>query len=47
MGTSFLSLSCIEEEDRCVICNKTFERKDNIHCFGVNDWPKFKEYAEK
>ena len=43
----FLSLSSIEEEDKCHICNKTFGRKDEIHCFGVNDWPKFKEHAEK
>ena len=46
-SSSFLSLSSIEEEDKCFICNKTFRRKDKIHCFGVNGWPKFKEQAEK
>ena len=46
-SSSFLSLSSIEEEDKCLICNKPFGRKDKIHCFGVNGWPKFKEQAEK
>ena len=45
--SSFLSLSSIEEEGKCLIFNKTFGRKDKIHCFGVNGWPKFKEQAEK
>ena len=46
---SFLSLSSIERGrlEECLICNKTFGRKDKIHCFGVNGWPKFKELAEK
>ena len=43
----FLSLSNIEGENKCLICNKTFRRKDKIQCFGVNGWPKFKEEAEK
>ena len=34
-SSSFLCLSRIEEEDKCLICNKTFGRKDKIHCFGV------------
>ena len=46
-SSSFLNLSSIEEEDKCLICNKTFRRKDKIHCLGVNGWPKFKEQAEK
>ena len=46
-SSSFLSLSGIEEEDKCVICHKTFGRKNKIHCFGVNGRPKFKEQAEK
>ena len=45
-SSSFLSLSSIEEEGKCLIFNKTFGRKDKIHCFGVNGWPKFKEQAE-
>ena len=45
--SSFFSLSSIEEEDRCLIYNKTLGRKDKIQCFGVNGWPKFKEQAEK
>ena len=27
--------------------NKAVGRKDKTHYFGVNDWPKFKEQAEK
>ena len=46
-SSSFLSLSTIEEEGKCLICNKTFERKDKVHYFLVNGWPKFKEQAEK
>ena len=46
-SSSFLSLSSIEEENKCFICNKTFGRKDKIHCFGVNGCPKFKKQAEK
>ena len=48
-SSSFLSLSSssIEQEDKCFICNKTFRRKDKVHCFGVNDLPKFKGQAEK
>ena len=46
-SSSFLSLFSIEEEEKCLICNKTFRRKDKIHCFGVNGLPKFKEQAEK
>ena len=46
-SSSFLSLSVTKEEGKCLICNKTVERKDKIHCFGVNDWPKSKEQAEK
>ena len=38
--------SSIEEEDICPIYNKTFGRKDEIHSFGVNGWPNFKEQAE-
>ena len=44
-SSSFLSLSSIEEEDKCSICNKTFGKKDKIHSFGVNGWPKLQ--AEK
>ena len=46
-SSSFLSLSGIDEEDKCLICNKTFVRKDKIHCFGVNGWSNFKVLAEK
>ena len=46
-SSSFLSLFRIEEEDKCLICNKTFGRKDKVHCSGINSWPKFKEQAEK
>ena len=46
-SSSFLSLSSIKEPDKCLICNKTFKRKDKIHGFGVNGWSKFKEQAEK
>ena len=46
-SSSFLSLSSIEEERECLICNKTFWRKNKIHSFGVNGWPKFKAQAEK
>ena len=46
-SSSFLTLSSIEEEDKCLICNKVFGRKNKIHCFGVNGWLKFKEQAEK
>ena len=42
-SSSFLNLSSIEDEDKCLICNKTFGRKNKIQCFGVNGWPKFKE----
>ena len=45
--SSFLSLFSIEEEDKCLIYNKTFGRKDKIYCSGVNGRPKFKEQAEK
>ena len=45
--SSFLSLSSIEDGDKCLICNKTFGRKYSIHCFEVNGRPKFKEQAEK
>ena len=31
-----MSLSRIGEEDKCLICNKTFEQKDKIHSFGAN-----------
>ena len=44
---SFLSLASIEEEDKCLIYNQTFRRKNKIHCYGVNGWPKFKAQAEK
>ena len=44
---SFLSLSSIEEEDKGLICNKTFKRNDKFHCFGINGKQKFKEEAEK
>ena len=44
-SSSFLSLSTIDEEDKCTICNKTFGKKDEIHSFGVNGWPKLQ--AEK
>ena len=30
-----------------LIFNKTFGRKDKIHCFGVNGWSKLKEQSEK
>ena len=43
----FLSLPSIEEEDKYLIYNQTFRRKNKIHCFGVNGWPKFKAQAEK
>ena len=46
-SSSFSSLSSSEEEDKCLIYNKTFERKDKFHRFGVNDWPKFTEQVEK
>ena len=46
-SSPFLSLSSIEEEDKYLICIKTFRRKDKTHCFGVNGWSKFKELAEK
>ena len=42
-SSSFFNLSSIEDEDKCLICNKTFGRKNKIQCFGVNGWPKFKE----
>ena len=45
--SSFLSLSSIEGEDKCLIYNKTFGRKDKIYCFGVNGRPTLKEQAEK
>ena len=43
----FLRLFSIEEEDKCLICNKNFRRNDKIQYFGVNSWPKFQEQAEK
>ena len=46
-SSSFLSLFGVKEEDKCLIWNKTFRRKDKTHCFGVNSWPKFKEQTEK
>ena len=46
-SSSFLSLPSIEEEDKYLIYNQTFRRKNKIHCFGVNGWPKFKAQAEK
>ena len=46
-SSSSSSLSNIEEEDKRLICYKTFGRKDKIHCFGLNGWLKFKEQAEK
>ena len=42
-----MSLSSIEEGKKCLICNKTFRRKDKIHCFAVNGWLKFKEQTQK
>ena len=46
-SSSFLGLSSIEEEGKCLICNKAFRIKDKIHCFGVDSWPKFNEQAEE
>ena len=46
-SSSFLGLSSIEEEGKCLICNKAFRIKDKIHCFGVDSWPKFTEQAEE
>ena len=46
-SSSFLSLSSIEEEEKCLICNKTLGKKDKINYFEVNGWLKFKEQAEK
>ena len=46
-SSSFLSLSSTEEEEKYLICNKIFGRKDKIPYFGVNGRPKFKEQAEK
>ena len=46
-SSSVLSLSSFKEEDKGLICNKTFRRKGKTHCFGVNGWSKFKEQAEK
>ena len=46
-SSSFLILPSIEEEDKYLIYNQTFRRKNKIHCFGVNGWPKFKAQAEK
>ena len=46
-SSSFLGLYSIEEEGKCLICNKAFRIKDKIHCFGVDSWPKFTEQAEE
>ena len=46
-SSSFLSLPSIEEEDKYLIYNQTFRRKNKFHCFRVNDWPKFKAQTEK
>ena len=46
-SSSYLSLPSIEEEDKYLIYNQTFGRKNKIHCFRVNGWPKFKAQAEK
>ena len=46
-SSSVSSLSSFKEEDKCLICNKTFRRKGKIHCFGVTGWSKLKEQAEK
>ena len=46
-SSSFLSLSRIKEEDKCLICNKTFRRKDEIHCFRLNGWLKYNEQKQK
>ena len=45
-SSSFLSLSSIEEERKCLICNKTFGRKNKIHS-SLKYHSKFKEQAEK
>ena len=42
-----MSLPSIEEEDKYFIYNQTFRRKNKIHCFRVNGWPKFKAQTEK
>ena len=42
-----MSLPSIEEEDKYLIYNQTFRRKNKFHCFRVNDWPKFKAQTEK
>ena len=42
-----MSLSSIEEKDKCLICNNTFGKKDKIYYFGVNGRPKFKEQTKK
>ena len=43
----FFDFISIEEEDKCLICNNTFGKKDKIYYFGVNGRPKFKEQTKK